>query len=359
MSRLAVRLWKGKGFTLIELLVVIAIIAVLIGLLLPAVQKVREAAARTQCMNNLKQLGLAIHTYADVNSGMIPPGGGCNPFFDWSDTGDLGSFHVFLLPYMEQDNLFKILTGLGYNTKPNSGAINTAFANGTLPITFSYMRCPSDGDWGGKQGGSNYVGSMGPQCVDGSCGGCYWAADGQNHGPVPFGQYCNMPNLGIPPSTPCGNTTDAKDLRGMFNRGGAKISFASVTDGLSNTIMLGEGNPKGNGSHWNFVENTSKPLGRWGLYHYNGGHAHYSTIIPINYDAYDESWTDPNGFTACTRPLHDKWNMAVSWGFKSYHPGGCNFVFGDGSVHFLSQTIDMIPYQLLGCRNDGQPIPNY
>src|SRR5438067_769906 len=136
------------GFTLIELLVVIAIIAVLIGLLLPAVQKVREAAARIKCANNLKQLGLAIHVYADVNNGMVPPGGGCNPFFDWSDTGDLGSFHVFLLPYMEQDNLYKILGGLGYNQKPNSGAINRAFGPnsgvpggelGILPKTFSYM----------------------------------------------------------------------------------------------------------------------------------------------------------------------------------------------------------------------------
>src|SRR5262245_51513704 len=106
MSRLAIRWWKGRAFTLIELLVVIAIIGVLIGLLLPAVQKVREAANRIKCANNLKQLGLAVHMYADTTNGQVPPGGGTNPHFDWSDTGDTGSFHTYLLPYMEQDNLF-------------------------------------------------------------------------------------------------------------------------------------------------------------------------------------------------------------------------------------------------------------
>jgi prepilin-type processing-associated H-X9-DG protein len=263
------------------------------------------------------------------------------------------------MPYMEQNGLFNILTGLGYG-KPDSGAINAGFANGTLPKVFPYMRCPSDGDWIGKDAVSNYVGSMGPQCVDGGCGGCYWTTGSNPYptGPIPFGQYCNMPNLGIPLSPSCGNTTNSQDLRGMFNRAGAQISFASVTDGLSNTIMLGEGNPKGNGSHWNAVEQYPGSA-RWGLYHYNGGHAHYTTIIPINYPSYDESWTNPNGYTDCTRPTYDKWNFAVSWGFKSYHSGGCNFCFGDGSVHFLSQTIDMIVYQKLGCRNDGQPTGNY
>src|SRR5262249_3884042 len=114
------RWFTGRGFTLIELLVVIAIIAVLIGLLLPAVQKGREAANSMKCQNNLKQLALAWHNYHDTN-GYFPPGGFINP--NWSPGGpwdgdggwqyDQGSWHVYVLPYMEQDNLYKQIAAQG------------------------------------------------------------------------------------------------------------------------------------------------------------------------------------------------------------------------------------------------------
>jgi len=335
-----------RAFTLIELLVVIAIIAILIGLLLPAVQKVREAAARMQCSNNLKQFGLAMHNYHDVK-GFFPPGGQCGPLpgqpgwptGDWGD--DRGTWLVHSLPYIEQDNLLKRieqLAGGPLETTYNSAG-NARVRDGTVAAArIKTMRCPSDGSITDSGGISNYVGSLGPQCAVGNCG--------YNPNQV----YCNQPAIGIPASPDHGNDWNSAGIRGMFNRLGAKINMASVKDGLSNTIMIGETLPSTH-DHMGWA-------GHW--MHFNGGMSHVSTIVPLNFAA-GQRWTSPcdSGTPGTTGYIPGTQNWNQSWGFRSSHSGGSNFVFADGSVKMLSSSINHTAFQLLGCRDDGQPIPNY
>jgi prepilin-type N-terminal cleavage/methylation domain-containing protein/prepilin-type processing-associated H-X9-DG protein len=334
-SHTKLRLWPRWAFTLIELLVVIAIIAVLIGLLLPAVQKVREAANRMRCANNLKQIGLALHGYHDVNK-LLPPGGMILPQ-DWSAdpwTSGKGSWAVYTLPYMEQNALFTHFDKLGVPNVYSIGLAQKIAPFQKLP----YLNCPSDGS-GGDTPAANYVASMGPQCVTGGCG--Y----------DPFQTYCkDFPQWGYTQSPDYADTLKAGELRGLFSRRGIRIDFASITDGLSNTIAIGEEIINKN-DHLSIVgSGTNGFYSEWWA-GFNTGMSHATTIIPINYPI------DPTTPYDCTpNTQHSKRNWNVSWGYKSNHPGGANFVFADGSVHFIEQNIDHRAYQLLGCRNDGQPV---
>jgi prepilin-type N-terminal cleavage/methylation domain-containing protein/prepilin-type processing-associated H-X9-DG protein len=325
-----------RAFSLIELLVVIAIITVLIALLIPAVQRVRESAARTQCQNNLKQLALGCHRYHDLNR-HFPPGGKYGRL-----TGLVvdchyaqGNWLVYTLPFMEQDGLHgKLQPFLGYVNvnnpmDPKNNAIAMAVKAGVLPALLPYGRCPSD-SFDLKAPVCNYVGSMGPQCMTGG----------------PYDKYCSgsafSPPLNYGRSPVIGSTLNASQIRGMFNRRGDKIAIKQVTDGTSSTILIGETLAGEQGFQ------TKSPGEFGGMYYIKnwakteGGNTHGTTIIPINTR------------TPCPSAACD--DMGLSFGFKSNHGQGTNFAFVDGSVHFISKDIDHRTYQALGCRNDGASV---
>jgi prepilin-type N-terminal cleavage/methylation domain-containing protein/prepilin-type processing-associated H-X9-DG protein len=302
---------KRRGFTLIELLVVIAIIAILIALLVPAMQKVREAAARTQCTNNLKQIALAIHNF-EGNFKRFPHGTGvcCTP------TGP--NWTVDIMPYADQENIVNLLDLNAPNGLQN--AVNAQAVQIPIPLFI----CPSDPAsaspimvryaahdaspalalW--------YPASMGPTQMD-ECPFC------PNGTPSPTNYCCQGNNFGTQP----GNGYPAGSFVGIFGRTDViDIHVENVTDGLSNTFMVGETLPTG--CLFIGVYSQNFPLS--------------GTSIPLNH-----MQDDPTGtlwYETC--------------GYKSLHPGGANFAMGDGSVHFVSQNINYQIYNELGTRAGGE-----
>jgi prepilin-type N-terminal cleavage/methylation domain-containing protein/prepilin-type processing-associated H-X9-DG protein len=346
---------RTTAFTLIELLVVIAIIAILIALLLPAVQKVRSAAARMKCSNNLKQLGLASHGYHDVNS-KLPPGGLLLAVDSAGTAGDKGSWMFHILPYMEASNLFGKATDL---TTPGTHSITTTgtpIANVLLP----WMVCPADPKGGQTTNaafaGSNYAASGGPMS------GRSYNCDPPNCPVVircndPFTPaYGNRPDLGYTSSSVSARSNDKKLLRGLFARPDrvfptvnaiVQFNFLEITDGTSNTLMLGETIPFENRYSADGSAFSARPQGMV-----------LTTIIPMNtrtpFPTQGVSSADCSGQTPPNSQIYGNWGYSA--GFKSEHAGGVNFVFGDGSVKFLNQNMNMDTFQLLGCRNDGKAI---
>lgn len=337
-----------SAFTLIELLVVIAIIAVLIALLLPAVQQAREAARRTQCKNNLKQFGLALHNYHD-NYGqfaisVFATGGPVN----WSNSSK-GSYLVRLLPYIDQAPLFgslnfetmgnpwgcpdpAVTNACSFEGLPRDG--QPLFRNKSIPG----MSCPSDPsqELDGHSAKSNYAMSLGNQAMPAwngtAWGGTCTLYPGNNFGTGGAGH---------------GNQESGRDISGIVSRVNWAAKIAEVTDGTSNVIMMGEIRPQC-GDH-----------SRNGWYHFNS--MWIATTAPINFPiecVREGQWNAPAappGMTSCNH-----WqNWQTSQGFKSTHTGGAHFVLCDGSVKFISENIEYLTYQRLGDRRDGRPVGEF
>jgi prepilin-type N-terminal cleavage/methylation domain-containing protein/prepilin-type processing-associated H-X9-DG protein len=318
-----------RAFTLIELLVVIAIIALLIGLLLPAVQKVREAAARTKCQNNLKQLALAAHNYHDPH-GAFPPG--VNQLIFPTQPRFRGvTLFVYLAPYMEQDNLSR-------DWDLNDPLVNTQTpAPGPMAKTATIvpiLLCPSDIITENPiHAGSNrwyaltsYGGNGGTRSYDPQ----FATNDGIFHVIGPGSQ-----------TAPTGKP----------------IKIADVTDGLSNTALFGERShldPNNDAAAAVVVPPPGQfvnPMGRIGWWANSGGRlaagdVTMSAYAPINFRVPDNPPTDFAGFY----PIYEQRVCA----FGSQHPGGANFALADGSVRFVRDTIAADALRWLCVRNDGE-----
>jgi len=353
-----------------------------VALLLPAVQAAREAARRMQCSNNLKQIGLGLHNFHDLRSGFpLADGQGHGTWVEDSNRGVQPSWPIVILPYMEQQPMYDITQDPA--NQPAWGQHHSS-AQYDVIIKLPYGRCPSDPWEADSPFFTNYAGSNGPQ-------GGISAADGHSFcGTSPFQQYAH-PEISFPSedwgytrSTAFanhywGNTYYASESdipsplkanRGVIiwnfdhsihkRENHERVRLRSISDGNSNTIMVGEYEPK---YDERFPGTSSGLANLWvGWSGAQGNHLSATTIIPINWPIDDtancgyNTWGQPAN-QGDVNHAHD--NYGVSWGFRSLHPGGANFVFVDGSVHFLSESIDHKTYQHLGCRNDGHPVSGY
>ena len=328
---------RRSGFTLVELLVVIAIIGILIALLLPAVQAAREAARRSQCINNLKQLALACHNYENRSRTLpLNYASGSNPYgsppgADFRST----SWLTQILPFVEQGSLYNMID-FSYDVllDPRNGNVNApnvpsnAYVAKQVIPTFL---CPSDGENdGGVMGNrANRSGSWAVNNYKGVAGANWAWGNFQVQPPDPLA------------NTEWGPTGDGLNAgNGIFFRGQAAgrpcaTRLASITDGLSNTFMIGEAVPRWCTHTW------------W--FHFNAVTA--TCAIPLNAPAQCRNTGNRNAdLIACAG------NWQNNYSFMSRHPGGGNFAMADGSARFVSETIDLTLYRQLATKAGGESV---
>jgi prepilin-type N-terminal cleavage/methylation domain-containing protein/prepilin-type processing-associated H-X9-DG protein len=342
---------RTSGFTLIELLVVIAIIAILIALLVPAVQKVRASAARMQCQNNLRQLGIGIQAFHDVKKGLPPScvkrsiqdpttGGGAST---WNNPYNPAALHwsFLLLPYIEQEPLFKSIPFAPPPPPPKgsgSNPANLATSNAWLSPPYltllqtpvPLMRCPATTDQEfyddnsrgvliPRRAAASYVIVVSGTIInnnhndDGGAGG-------------PSAKYFNLPTL------------EQGRFDGSFNQN-TSWPITVISDGSSNTAAIGE--------RYRYHDNAgNNGHGGWGVFalgspHAQNGHNLFSgsTGVPFN--------------PVIPNPASDTRHLI---GFSSRHGGGVSFVFLDGSVRFLSDSVSDVTRVGIGTRSGGESL---
>ncbi|WP_339729540.1 DUF1559 domain-containing protein [uncultured Gimesia sp.] len=311
------KLSKKHGFTLIELLVVIAIIAILIALLLPAVQQAREAARRSTCKNNLKQMGIALHNYHDTHSvfpyGFMVKGSyGASP--NYGSYHDRDTWAHQILPYVDQAPLYNIYAA--DNSYFVHQITNTAISRAVIPV---YL-CPSDPSTPGNADNSyrnqgSYVGCAGNTRI----------------------------------------TNSSSPLPGMFYRN-SKTKIRDILDGSSNTIAASEIVIRGNAA-------TTTYWGCPGCFGIGGAHGEMSfsthetpntSISDQNYTCKSTTWPNSPCVTRGASGSDPTFNFA-----RSYHVGGVHVLLADGAVRFISSNIDRATFQDLGDRADGRVIGEF
>ena len=319
---------RRAGFTLVELLVVIAIIGVLVALLLPAVQTAREAARRTSCTNNLRQLSLACHNFHDVNGTLPRDGNSVDPVALQNSHGNgtgccnqnvaTWSWIARTLPFFEQKNLYE-------SANIPVGVLNAPQSIPVIATVIPTLNCPSDGTKPRTRSNSANLNGLTSAMT------CYKGVSGANWGADRFPVENTFATPYSNPSVD-GSYNGLENGDGLFWRADMRkgnMRLAEISDGTSNTYMIGEDVPE-------FI--------RWNEWAHPNGANGTCAIPPQTGNSIGDPTTGQAAFG----------NWPTRYSFRSRHPSGLNFALGDASVRFVANNIPLLIYRQMATRGGGE-----